>query len=179
MNIFILDESAILSAQAHIDVHCCKMIVEQLQLLCAAHHILNTPNKPDFLYKLTHENHPCAIFTRSCIENYHFVMVRTFALLQEYTHRYGKNHKATLVANWCAENIPTITQPIDLSIQLAMPDEHKVACPIESYRNYYFTKTHRLDGRVMMRYTNRKPPEWLLEKYKFEKVKNTWRYISE
>lgn len=178
MNVFVLDHDPILCAQAHIDTHCVKMVIELAQLLSAAHHIAGTENI-EKIYKLTHKNHPCGIFTRSSKENYEYVADLASALLNEYTHRYNKTHNSTNVINWLKNNPPaSYTEEMPLPIPLAMPDEYKVSCPIQSYRNYYLSKTHRSDGRVMMRYTNRCPPDWVLDKYKFEKVENVWKLMS-
>ena len=177
MNVFVLDHDPVLCARAHIDTHCVKMVIELAQLLSAAHHIAGTENT-EKIYKLTHKNHPCAIFTRSSAESYKYVANLASALLDEYAHRYNKTHNSASVINWLKENPPASYVGMPLPIPLAMPDEYKVTCPIQSYRNYYFSKTHRSDGRVMMRFTNREPPEWLSNKYKFEKVGNVWKIIT-
>lgn len=71
MNIFILDTNPKIAAQYHVDKHVVKMILETAQLLCSAHW-LNGSEAP---YKLTHKNHPCAIWTRECVENYNWLCI--------------------------------------------------------------------------------------------------------
>lgn len=178
MNIFALATDPVEAAQSHIDTHCVKMVIELAQLLSAAHHVAGTENS-DKIYKLTHKNHPCAIFTRSSEENYKYVANLASALLDEYSYRYDKTHNSTNVINWLKQNLPVSYTGLPLPIPLAMPDEYKTTCPIQSYRNYYLSKTHRSDGRVMMRYTKRQPPDWILDKYKFKKINNTWEYKNE
>ena len=64
MNIFYLDEDVIACARAHMDKHVVKMPIEYAQLLSTAHHCLNTP-QAKLAYRLTHKNHPSAVWTRS------------------------------------------------------------------------------------------------------------------
>ena len=68
MNIFVLDENPQVAAQMHNDKHVVKMILETAQLLCGVHHMVG--GDYDIPYKLSHKNHPCAIWVRQCIENY-------------------------------------------------------------------------------------------------------------
>jgi hypothetical protein len=69
MNIFFLDENPTLSAKYHVDKHVVKMILETAQLLCSVHHVTDqvTDQVP---YKLSHKNHPCAIWARESLSNY-------------------------------------------------------------------------------------------------------------
>jgi hypothetical protein len=70
MNIFYIDRNIQKCAEAHCDKHVNKMILEGAQLLASAQHLTN----PDAsmiteLYKLTHKNHPDAIWVRSAINH--------------------------------------------------------------------------------------------------------------
>ena len=51
MNIFVLHEDPIKSAEAHYDTHVIKMILESAKILCTVHHLLKYTNtdKPDWL----------------------------------------------------------------------------------------------------------------------------------
>ena len=82
MNLFFLSRSARRAARYHCNKHVVKMIVETAQLLSSAHRVLDgsdtirhadgstTPARkgtlPDLrdgiLYKMTHVNHPCAVW---------------------------------------------------------------------------------------------------------------------
>ena len=66
MNIFVLDLDVKKCAEYHSNPHVLKMIIEYNQLLCSAHWLTGG----EAPYKLTHKNHPCAIWTRECLENY-------------------------------------------------------------------------------------------------------------
>jgi len=139
MNIFYLDSDLTLNAQYHVDKHCVKMITEQNQLLSSAHW-LNNSQAP---YKLTHKNHPCAIWTRESLSNYIWLCQSTLALCKEYTFRYGKIHKGEEVANWHLNNLPSI-QDIGLTERPKCMDEiYKRETVLDSYREYYrFGKAH-------------------------------------
>ena len=69
MNIFFLDYDTQKCAQYHCDKHVVKMVLETAQLLCGVHH--TTPQvTPQVPYKLSHKNHPCAIWCRESLSNY-------------------------------------------------------------------------------------------------------------
>jgi len=136
MNIFVLHEDPRKAAEMHCDKHVVKMIVETAQLLCGAHHM--TSNREDIPYRLSHKNHPCAIWTRESIENYRWLVSLGLYLGREYTRRYGKIHKSMLAIKWCGVNEPDLPQIGMTPFRLAMPDTCKVSDdPVENYREYY------------------------------------------
>jgi hypothetical protein len=92
---------------------------------------------PDVPYKLSHKNHPCAIWTRESLSNYIYLCELGLELCNEYTYRYGKRHKSLDVILWCIINRPNIPDKGLTEPAKAMPDEYKVKNVIESYRNYY------------------------------------------
>jgi hypothetical protein len=136
MNIFILDKDVKKCAQYHCDKHVVKMILETAQLLCGVHHMTDqvTDQVP---YKLSHKNHPCAIWARESFSNYVYLCELGLELCKEYTHRYGKRHKSLDVILWCIVNRPNIPDKGFTEPAKAMPDEYKVKSVVESYRNYY------------------------------------------
>ena len=136
MNIFILDKDVKKNAQYHCDKHVVKMILETAQLLCGVHHMTNQVND-QVPYKLSHKNHPCAIWSRESLTNYLYLCELGLALCDEYTHRYGKRHKSEQVISWCIDNKPNILDKGLTEFAKAMPDEYKVESVVESYRNYY------------------------------------------
>jgi len=136
MNIFILDNDVKKCAQYHVNKHVVKMILETAQLLCGVHHVLPEPT-PDVPYKLSHKNHPCAIWTRESLSNYIYLCELGLELCNEYTYRYGKRHKSLDVILWCIINRPNIPDKGFTQPAKAMPDEYKVDDVVESYRNYY------------------------------------------
>lgn len=114
MNIFFLYFSAVLSARALGDKHVVKMPLEMAQLLCTAYRWLygqrpaskkNETNKKrrlelpheNEIYKMTHHNHPMAIWVRSSKENFEWTLQHGIALCEEWNWRYdhpiNKEHK--------------------------------------------------------------------------------------
>ena len=154
MNIFFLDFDTQKCAQYHCDKHVVKMILETAQLLCSVHHVTPQVN-PQVPYKLSHKNHPCAIWTRTSLSNYLYLCDLGLELCKEYTYRYGKRHKSQDVIEWCLVNKPLIKDIGFTTPPKAMPDEYKVMDVVESYRNYYIGA--KKDFCV---WKNRDTPEW-------------------
>jgi len=158
MNIFFLDDDIKKCAQYHCDKHVVKMILETAQLLCGVHH--TTPQvTPQVPYKLSHKNHPCAIWTRESLTNYLVLCELGLELCYEYTYRYGRRHKSQEVIEWCVINKPNIVDIGYTKPPKAMPDEYKVDSVVESYRNYY-----RGAKASFAVWKNREKPFWFEEK---------------
>ena len=154
MNIFVLDKNTKRCAQYHNNKHVVKMILEYSQLLCGVHHAIEA--QYDIPYKLSHKNHPSAIWARECIENYIWLCDLGLELCKEYTYRYEKRHKSLDVIEWATLNKPKLTSKGDItSFALAMPDECKVGNAVESYRTYYMT-----EKRSIAEWKKREIPEW-------------------
>lgn len=142
MNIFVLDLDVKKCAEYHCDKHVVKMILETAQLLCGVHHIVNQGTtdrlyNDQIPYKLSHKNHPCAIWARESLTNYLYLCELGLELCKEYTYRYGKRHKSQDVIEWCVTNKANICDKGFTEPPKAMPDEYKVKSVVESYRNYY------------------------------------------
>ncbi len=157
MNIFVLDYDPTIAAQYHCDKHVVKMILESAQLLCTAHHVLDS-QKHKYLYKKTHVNHPCAKWVRQSMYNYDWVYSLFVALCKEYTHRYGKKHlcetKLLDVLAVPPSNIPTC---LLTDYVCCMDDQYKISKdPVENYQNYY-----KLSKAGILNYTNREKPDWI------------------
>ena len=154
MNIFYIDVDPTKAAQYHYDRHVVKMILESAQLLCTSHHILDGFKMG--LYKPTHKNHPCSIWVRESSYNYDWLYQLFCSLCDEYTFRFGKIHKTSLLIPTLKHkprNIPLteFTQP-----RQAMPDEYKDISSLVAYRKYY------RDGKShLKKYTKRSIPFWL------------------
>lgn len=152
MNIFVLDLDVKKCAEYHVNSHVVKMILEQNQLLCGVHWV----NGGEAPYKLSHRNHPCAIWSRECIENYIWLCDLGMALSREYTHRYNKRHKSQDIIEWCYDNPPNLRSNGDITpFALAMPDECKIGDAVESYREYYMKEKRSLASWKM-----RNIPKW-------------------
>lgn len=181
MNIFVLDESPVVSAQLQCDKHVVKMIVESAQMLSTAHRMLDgyvekrpsksgkrmvnywvhpNSNLENTLYKAVHHAHPCTVWTMESIANYIWHYNHFIALCDEYEYRYGKKHNTDKLLRDVL-----ITPPVNIPEQgitpfkLAM--QHEPQCmhpddPIRSYREYYQTK----QDRFKMVWSKRDVPEW-------------------
>ena len=178
MNIFYIDSDPVVAAQQMVDKHVVKMILETAQLLSTAHRVLDGEMWIDDssgrkikrwrhpiapldaeLYKATHVNHPSAIWVRQSNNNYNWLYFHFISLLDEYTHRYNKQHaceKLRDILSLVPKNIITgyLSPPT-----LAMPDEHKVADnAVLCYRHYY-----KYGKSSLHKWTNRPIPEWITD----------------
>jgi len=152
MNIFVLDTNPKTCAVYHNDKHVVKMILETAQLLSGVHWV----NGSEAPYKLSHKNHPCAIWARECYENYVWLCDLGMELCAEYTYRYGKRHKSQEIIEWCLLNVPNIQEKGNITpFALAMPDECKVGDAVASYRAYYM-----VEKRGFAVWKNREVPQW-------------------
>ena len=153
MNIFFLSLDPKTCALWHVDKHVVKMILETSQLLCSAHH-LHPNEKYSPPYKLTHKNHPSAIWTRTSLSNYKWLCTLGLELCKEYTFRYNKHHKCEVHLQQLFVNFPNIDDIGFTSPLLAMPDMYKDSRnPVESYQTYvFFEKSH------ILHWKKREPP---------------------
>ena len=153
MNIFFLDWDVNKCAKDHCDKHVVKMILETAQLLCGVHWVAES----EAPYKLSHKNHPCAIWSRESLSNYLYLCDLGLELCKEYTYRYGKRHKSQDIIEWCMINLPNLNENGDITpFRLAMPDECKiVGDSVGSYRKYYM-----MYKKDFSKWTNREIPFW-------------------
>lgn len=156
MNIFFLDNDVRKCAIYHNDKHVVKMILETAQLLCGVHWVAESTYL--IPYKLSHKNHPCAIWTRKSLTNYLYLCELGLELCEEYTYRYGKRHKSQDVIEWCLVHRPNI-QDIGITEQpQAMPEQYKVkGNTVQSYRNYYMG-----EKKGFCTWKNRETPNWFI-----------------
>ena len=177
MNIFMLDYDVEEAAKAHMDKHVVKMILEYAQLLSTAHRLLDgelvyytcektgkqkkrykhpDPAMDQVLYNATHINHPSLLWVIESSGNYDYVYNLMIALGYEYTHRYGKVHLTIQKLEEVLLESPVRMGNCGMTeVKLAMPDEYKQECPVESYRAYYRDAKAKL-----AKWTKRNKPEW-------------------
>ena len=177
MNIFYVDENPMNAAEALVDKHVVKMILESAQLLSTAHRVLDgveiegksqTGRKakrwilPDaregVIYMATHMNHPSAVWCRNSVQNYDWLVDHMFALMREYTHRYGKTHKCYGEISYMLQSPPKNLKDWDWTpMPSCMAEEYIISDnPIINYRNYY-----REGKKNLHKWTNRSAPSWL------------------
>jgi hypothetical protein len=108
---------------------------------------------PD-MYKLTHKNHPDAIWARSSIENYSYLISLAILLGEEYTFRYGKVHKSiTLIEQLRMPNLADL--PFTDPPKCVHDDFKGIDDTVAAYRAYY-----NRDKAYMCTWTKRPTPEW-------------------
>lgn len=177
MNIFFLDYDVTAAARAHVDKHVVKMILEYAQLLSTAHRYLDgyretyfcekkqktktrwkldNPFMDRVLYNATHLQHPSLLWVIEDRANYDFLYSLFLELCAEYTYRYDKTHLSEVkLSDILMEPPENIKDACMTPLKLAMPDEYKTDCPVESYRAYY--RDAKAD---LATWKNRSKPEW-------------------
>lgn len=139
MNIFYLDKDVELCARWHNDKHVIKMILESCQLLSTAHHLLDN-NPSNELYKMTHKNHPSAIWVRESVHNYNWLWQLTLALNEEFKRRYKKksDHLSIVKLKHILSIAPDLIPVVPFSEPpQCMPEEFRMDDTEQAYRFYY------------------------------------------
>jgi len=158
MNLFILSLIPKEIAEAMMDKHVIKILLEAVQMLCSAMHVLEPGIHPG-IYKMAHKNHPVTIWCRTSRENFEWTLQLVDCMHEEWRYRYGhtKVHKSYVVATYLREHVPAQFPVSGMTrFALAMPDEYKREDPVESYRRYYISK------RSFATWKKRDPPKWFL-----------------
>lgn len=127
------------------------MIIEYAQLLSTAHYVLDGKQVG---YKPTHKNHPCAVWVRHSARNYRHLYLMFLALCNEYTKRYNKVHKTSMLLD------TLLNPPYNLALghfttpPQCMPDDCKGPDIVQAYRKLYLThKKHFVTYKTTV-------PEW-------------------
>lgn len=161
MNIFSLNNCPKQSAKWLCDKHM-KMLLESCQLLCTTFHLqgIGAPYRP------THKNHPSAIWCRTSLDNFKWLIEHAYAISDEYTSRYDKIHKSSHVLKWCDENMYRLSFPSkaltkftiaisDNSICRTLP-EFDESDPVNCYRLYY------IHDKKHIHQWKRNKPNWIV-----------------
>ena len=166
MNLFILSLNFRECAEFMFDKHISKILLEIVQMLCAAMQLIDPDNEVKNkikLYKISHKNHPVTIWMRDSLENYMWALNLVEAMHCEWKYRYDhpadKLHKSYIVATFLKEYAPSADKFPNTGLTpfaLAMPVECKCDDPIESYRKYYQTA----DKQKIASWKKRGKPEW-------------------
>lgn len=143
MNIFVIDPNPVAAANLP-DKLVVKMVLETAQLLSTALRLNGADD--ELLYRATHENHPCSIWTRATRGNFLWLCHHGLALCDQYTARYGKIHKSRAIIERCEELLLLIPDGKLQPFALAMPEEFKGENTYSSYRTYLTHKSYFQDG---------------------------------
>lgn len=133
MNIFVLHENPKIAAQMLCDKHVVKMILETTQMLSTIQAFYGM----DYPYAPTHTNHPCTIWARQSYTNWEWLFSHGAWLCEEYTYRYGKEHKCEAILwneIWFPEQITAFERTPFVQ---AMPEQYKHENAVIAYRQYY------------------------------------------
>ena len=185
MNIFVLDECPVISAQMQCDKHIVKMPLETAQMLCSVWHRygqgMNVP------YKEAHKNHPCTLWAGNDGANYDWLWQHGMELCFEYTRRYNKIHKCQQVImdislSDCVLGFDNMSRNITPHPQ-CMPDEYKEqdgffspeVASVRAYRKYYVN-----DKKDIAKWNKgRDAPDWYTNKkyrigYDYHNMREEW-----
>lgn len=160
MQIFILDENIDKNVQYYADKHVVKILTECCQILCTVYRQNTKDNIPEFIYKPTHKNHPCTLWTGKCRENWIYTLNLTQSLYNEYQYRYNKpdkHSKALKIINYLRKCNIDLTELKNMTeFALAIPDKYKNTSAINAYRQYYINEKQHL-----FKWTKRNKPFWI------------------
>jgi len=145
MNIFVLNECPVISAEQMLDKHVVKMPTESMQMIstCLDHLGFESPYKPVML------NHPCTIWARESKDNMRWLIRHTNALCKEYTKRYNKRHKVEdtleeymdrivlMIDSIESKELTPFAIAISPNMNCRKLDNFDEMTAIEKYRNYY------------------------------------------
>jgi len=103
MNIFASNPSPVISAINLDDLRVNKMILETAQLLSTAVFWRNQAKYKELgLYRPTHMNHPCSVWTRRSNANFIWLTIHGLVLCDLYSDTSKKVHKSQEIIEKCA-----------------------------------------------------------------------------
>ena len=163
MNIFVLDECPVQSAQMQCDKHIVKMPLETAQMLCSVFHRHGQGHLVP--YREAHKNHPCTLWAGDSADNFCWLVQHGMELCFEYTRRYNKIHKCQQVIMDLRETDWGTLQYQDMERTphpQCMPDEYKStelrihSNTVRAYRRYYVN-----DKKDIAKWEKGRPmPDW-------------------
>jgi len=105
----------------------------------------------------SHMKHPAAIWCRTNAQQYGWLFQLFAACLEEYTHRYGKQHSAHRLRPYLARLPKNISFGEYVDPPMSMDDAYKDQDVVMAYQNYYVGAKTRF-----ARWTNRPAPDWFI-----------------
>lgn len=162
MNIFFVDRDPIQAARMLADAHIGKMMLESTQMLANAYYLPEAldvpPNKKNGqLYKQSHLNHPCSIWTLSSLNNWAWLIEHAEELSSIYINMKSKFHQCGFAISYMRKRYPMWLPDKSFSNPpLCMPDVYKQKDCVVAYRHYYTIEKFHLH-----KWTNRPIPQWI------------------
>lgn len=134
-------------------------------MLSTAHRIAGYEG--DFLYKTTHENHPCNKWIRQQNGQYLWLFDLYKSCLTEYEYRHSKTHAAGRLVDVLRKVPKNSYHSYWSDPPLCMPDEYKIpGDPVGSYQRFYrHKKMFDKNEKFMGKYTKRTPPVWFVQDF--------------
>jgi hypothetical protein len=168
MNIFVLHPDTTYAAQAHCDKHM-KMVLETAQILST----VLRDHGVNYGYKAFNPNHPATRWAAKSKSNYVWLRDLGLKLAEEFTCRYGNEHKSAEVIREAP--IPNLPESGLTPFAQCMPDEYLNPDAVQAYRAYY--RGAKFDSGLIT-YTNREPPKWLSMAFKVKLNKTSIVYTA-
>lgn len=159
MNIFVTNPCPKESAKALDDKRVIKMILETAQMLSTVVRLEDEEYADQKgLYKKTHMGHPCVRWASENRGNYSWLIEHMKALMDEYTARFGKQHKSgSLLEAICGftDRMPDgqATPFVNCTDFKHVDDVH------DAYRQALSSKWK--NDKIQPRWTRTLPPEWM------------------
>lgn len=147
MNIFVTSSCPIESAKFLDDKRVVKMCLESAQMLSTA--LAERGVVDSRLYKPTHKNHPCNVWTRETRGNFFWLFRHFQALLAEYSRRYGKLHASSRLVIPFIELMHSIPEgELTAFVNCAANKEHgldykSMPCVFGAYKGYLLDRWER------------------------------------
>jgi hypothetical protein len=155
MNIFYVNANPEFAAMQLCDQHVLKMQIESAQMLSTAH--WETGGSAP--YKRAHVNHPSTKWTRQSIQHYRWLVKHGLAICDEFTCRYGNDHRTRQVLEWLSANEPNLPDRGFTPPPQCMPDEYKHEDTIIAYKIFYAKDKVKNKGLSWKKSNNQ--PDWI------------------
>lgn len=165
MNVFYTNGNPHIAANELCNVHQVKMILEYAQLLSTAHHVIDGLNRGD-IYKVSHVNHPSALWVRSSRQHYEWLYKALRQLHKLFSDRTLCNHAGLPVAIALKAppalladegfHPPPVAAPIQFK-QMVWHQGHSVEEAYQAYMNYKFSEWLTRPKPIKLEWTTRKP----------------------
>ena len=155
MNIFVTDYCPVASAINLDDSRVIKMVLETTQIL---HMCIKQTDTTIPLYRPTHIKHPVVLWAKKNTRNTWWLYQHGVALLQEYSHRFGKIHACTdrlFLLPIAKAGLPFEWQNSARNKKLNLDFSHLPV--VQGYREYLKV---RWSTASRLKWTDRNPPNW-------------------
>lgn len=162
MNIFVLSECPVQSAEFHNDTHVNKMLLESCQLLCNVFY--SNSSIENIPYRKSQFNHPCAVWARKSKGNFEWLLSLAIELNNQFYLRRKKIHGCAKILDWIILNKEYLLFEFEHRTEFVLGFNKEVYSDcivdgdiIKSYQNYY-----RLHKQFYLKGGKRVYYEWSL-----------------